>query len=502
MNKILDYRSADPDKGWPLFCQEVLRINLDPEQEEVVRAVQMNPMVSVSSGTARGKDYVAAACAMCFMYLTPQWNEAGDLYRNTKVALTAPTDRQVKNVMLPEISRMFNRAGCLPGRLTGYDIRTPYTEWFLTGFKADEHNDEAWTGFHAANTMFVITEATGIPDRIFHAIEGNLQGNSRLLIIFNPNISIGYAAESQRSSRFTKIRLNSMTAPNVKAKKLLITGQVDWEWVNDKVHTWCSRIAGNEFNEGEGDFEWEGELWRPNDLFRVKILGMFPKVSEDTLIPIEWIFLANNRWKEWQENKFKIQEPLKLGVDVAGMGRDSTVYCHRYGNVVTKFEQMFSGGEANHMEISGRTANLTRDPKTKSFIDTIGEGAGVYSRLKELEFENAHSVKGSEGADGLKDVTNVYEFLNMRAYMMWCVRDWLNPANKQNAALPPDDELTQELSTTRYKFRSNGKIQIEEKDEIKKRIGRSPDKFDSLSTTFYPGKKITQAGISALSALR
>ena len=82
----------------------------------------------------------------------------------------------------------------LPGRLNAYDIRTDSDEWFLTGFKADENNHEAWSGFHAVNTMFVITEASGISDNTFEAIEGNLQGNSRVLLVFNPNTCLLYTS--------------------------------------------------------------------------------------------------------------------------------------------------------------------------------------------------------------------------------------------------------------------------------------------------------------------
>ncbi|MBD5585833.1 MAG: hypothetical protein HDQ88_12185, partial [Clostridia bacterium] len=116
-------------------------------------------MVAVASGTARGKDYIAAVAAICFMYLTPRWDKQGNLVKNTKVAMTAPTDRQVGNIMVPEVRRLYRKAACLPGRLVGHDIRTRYEEWFLTGFKAGDDNQEAWSGFHAVNTMFVVTEA-------------------------------------------------------------------------------------------------------------------------------------------------------------------------------------------------------------------------------------------------------------------------------------------------------------------------------------------------------
>lgn len=462
-------------------------------------------MTSVASGTARGKDFVSAVAAMCFLYLTPKWDKNGELIENTKVAMTAPTERQVGNIMFPEISRIFNKAKFLPGRLTGYDIRTDNKEWFLTGFKADEHNHESWSGFHAVNTMFVVTEASGIPESVYHAIEGNLQGNSRILIVFNPNVSTGYAAASQKSPRWHKFRLDSLTAPNVINKKIIVPGQVDYEWVKDKVETWCTPISEADILVEEGDFQFDGNYYRPNDLFRVKVRGMFPKVSHGALIPLEWIELANKLWKEHQQQKFEITAPLRLGYDVAGMGRDSSAFCYRYGNYVSKFDMIHSGGTANHMEVLGKAINILKE-NTDTFIgryaqallDTIGEGAPVFSRYEELLSKTGyewlkgkmHSVKFSESAEWngsrLHDITGQYEFLNMRAYLYWAARDWLNPLNKTGAMLPPDDELTQELTETQWKFRSDGSIQIEPKEEIKKRIGRSPDKADAFVNTFYP----------------
>lgn len=459
-------------------------------------------MVSVASGTARGKDFVSAVAAVCFMYLTPRWDEKGDLIENTKVAMTAPSDRQVKNIMVPEVHRLFNAAKFLPGRLVAYDIRTDYQEWFLTGFKADDTRQEVWSGFHAVNTMFVVTEASGLSETTYAAIEGNLQGNSRILLVFNPNIPTGYAAASQKSKRWTKFRLDSLTAPNVLQKKTVIPGQVDYEWVKDKVSTWCQPIAKEDMKAEQGDFEFEGLIYRPNDLFRVKVRGMFPKVSTDVLIPMEWVELANERWRLQQENKWEIQKPLRLGVDVAGMGRDSSCLVFRYGDFVRKIEMIHSAGEANHMQITGRTLIALKEETdefvgkwAQTFVDTIGEGAGVFSRLSELKkttdsWLRAHSCKSSESAswngNPLKDITAQFEFINMRAYLLWAVRDWLNPDNQSKAMLPPDDELMEEMMETKWWFTSNGKIQIEAKEDIKKRIARSPDKFDALANTFWP----------------
>lgn len=470
---------------WTLFAKEVLHTRLDEEQKAILRAVQSERMVAVASGTARGKDYIAAVACICFMYLTPRWKE-GKLVGNTKIAMTAPTDRQVRNIMVPEVRRLFKSAGVLPGLLVGYDIRTNYEEWFLTGFKSSADNTEAWSGFHAVNTMFVVTEASGISDTIYNAIEGNLQGNSRLLIVFNPNVTTGYAAKAMKSARFKKFRLNSLHAENVVSKKNVIPGQVDYEWVKDKVENWCILIRKEDVNEGEGDFEWEGSWYRPNDLFRVKVLGMFPKVSEDVLIPYEWVELANERWKELKEEGYEPKKKCRLGVDVAGMGRDSSVLAPRYGNYAAEFEVHNSAGVADHMHVAGMAVSYLKQKGAKAFIDTIGEGAGVFSRLRELNYQNAYSCKFSEGAKNLHDVTEVYTFANMRAYLYWTVRDWLNPKNGFQPALPPNDLLMQECTEIHWKFSSSGDIIMEAKDDIKKRLGRSPDYFDALANTFYP----------------
>lgn len=482
IQKYMVYWRAD----WNRFVRDVLRAKLDKEQQAIITSVQFNKMTAVASGTARGKDYVAACAAMCFMYLTPRIDAEGNMVANTKIAMTAPTGRQVQEIMIPELSRLFERAAILPGRMVSTGIKTDRKEWFLTGFKSDESNMEAWSGFHAVNTMFVVTEASGISETVYQAIEGNLQGESRLLLVFNPNNTTGYAARAMTSDRFAKFRLNSLHAENVVRKQIVFPGQVDYDWVQDKVEHWCTPVQETDFNEGEGDFRWEGGCYRPNDLFRVKVLGLFPRVATDVLVPFDWIAIANKRWNELKEQGFKPKKSCKLGVDVAGMGRDSSVLCPRYGNFVDEFKIHQSAGQADHMHVAGMCAQFLKDKKAKAFIDTIGEGAGLFSRLEELGFANAYSCKFSENANGLKDITEQYEFANMRAYLFWAIRDWLNPKNGFGAALPPCDQLAEELTNIKWKFQSSGKIIIEAKDDIKERIKRSPDWSDSLANTFYP----------------
>ena len=477
-------------KDWNKFARDVFRCKLDREQQEVLSAVQENRRVSVASGNSRGKDYVAAVSCLCFLYLTPKFRN-GVLVENTKVAMTGPTDRQIKNIMVPEITKLFISSQGLPGYLTGHDIRTGYKEWFLTGFKASKDNTEAWTGFHAVHTMFVVTEASGMDENIYTAIEGNLQGDSRFLLIFNPNRSTGYAARTFKQKGWKTFRLDSLNAENVVKKEYLIPGQVDYEWVADKVDQWCSPISDNEYSEVEGDFEWEGNKYRPNDLFRIKVRGMFPKESEDVLVPADWIEAAQIRWQQAKEKNERHNNVTGMvGCDVAGMGSDSSVICPRYGDWVSHFDSYQSSGRADHMHIAGKLVSYVKKDNY-ALIDTIGEGAGVYSRLREQGYDNAISCKFSDSAKDargklLKDINNVYEFANMRAYLYWAVRDWLDPKKGSKAMLPPDPEIMEELTEIRYFFRSDGKMQIESRDDIIKKLKRSPDYSVALSNTFYP----------------
>jgi hypothetical protein len=442
---------------WGLFAREVLRVYLDPEQEACLYSIQNHRRVSIRSGNARGKDFVAAVASICFL----------TLYYPSKVIETAPTQRQAVGIMMSEIRSIYNRAAVsLGGEILSERIMFPEDPdpHYLMAFKAGEKEAEPWSGFHSPNLMVVVSEATGLDDVVFDAIEGILQANSKLVLCFNPFRLSGEAYRSITSPMYRRHRLNCLEAPNVKAKKQLIPGQVDYEWVRALVEDkgWAEPIDESEVSAEENDFQWEGRWYRPTDLFRIKVLGEPPKESEDVLVPISWIEAAQQRWKE----NHTVEGDLKLGVDVAGQGRDFTVFCHRYGPVV---EKLVKYSNQDHMVTVGRIGEAIKKKGAAALIDTIGEGSGVYSRCRELN-HNAKSAKFSESAKGLKDYSGQRTFSNMRAYCYWAIRDALNPRHDYQLALPPDDELAQELHETQWTLKSNGDIQIEEKKREKKGV--------------------------------
>ena len=486
IENFLSYR-----KDWNRFARDILGLRLDQDQQEILYAVQTNRRVSVRSGNARGKDFVAAAASLCFLYL----NVA------SKLVCTGPTDRQVKKIMMTEIRKIHKNARIpLGGEIFENQIKFPRPDWFLIAFKAVDYKDEVWTGFHSPHLMVVVTEASGIEQQTFNNIESILTGDSRLLIVFNPNRTTGEAYNSVKSPLYQKFKLSCLDAPNVKARKTIISGQVDYDWVVEKINKWCTPInppPGYENSLVESpmvvictpnhDFRFEGQWYRPNDLFRIKVLGEFPEKSDNQLIPLAWIEAANERWKERQHDQRTGN--LVLGVDVAGMGSDLTVFCHRYDDFIAEFQTYQHQDE---MQIAGQIKNiLSTHENASAQIDTIGQGAGVYSRLNELKMEVtsakfSHSAHKENNKEELTDFTGEHTFANMRAYCYWAIRDALDPQHNGNLALPPIDELTQDLTEPRYRFRSDSKILIEEKSEIKKRLGRSPDYADALALAYYP----------------
>ena len=123
---------------WNSFVYDAMGARLDREQKAIIESIQHEKMVSVASGTSRGKDFVAACASLCFLFLTPKFRD-GMLVENTKIAMTAPTERQVHNIMTPEVRRLYRKmTSKFPflniGRMVANDIRTDYEEWFLTGF--------------------------------------------------------------------------------------------------------------------------------------------------------------------------------------------------------------------------------------------------------------------------------------------------------------------------------------------------------------------------------
>ena len=132
------------------------------------------------------------------------------------------------------------------------------------------------------------------------------------------------------------------------------------------------------------------------------------------------------------------------------------------------------------METVSRIASIARAlPADRIVVDATGVGAGVFDRLRELELP-AIAFNGAEGTDRT-DSSGVIRFLNKRAAAWWNVRERLHPYAQPPITLPRDPDLLRDLTCPRYKTDAmGGKLAVERKSELMKRLGRSPDCGDAV----------------------
>ena len=167
--------------------------------------------------------------------------------------------------------------------------------------------------------------------------------------------------------------------------------------------------------------------------------------------------------------------PLVIGLDIARFGDDRTVFCFRRGRLCRGF-RCFEN--QSNVEVANLATNFIYEYKPRRiFMDIGGQGAGVFDILKDRGF--GEIIRGVYfGEKALKSD----RYFNRRAEMWDKIRLWLE--EKPQPQLPEDEELFDELTGVCKKYDSHGRLQLEGKDEIKKKLGRSPDKADALALTF------------------
>ncbi|MDR6381817.1 terminase [Paraburkholderia caribensis] len=214
----------------------------------------------------------------------------------------------------------------------------------------------------------------------------------------------------------------------------------------------------------------------PEPLRSKMLYGDFAAGREDDpwqVIPSEWVRAAQDRWRH------RTRPPIPmtaLGVDVARGGNDKTIHSPRYANWFD--EQICFPGTAtpDGFVVAQQIFNL-RQSGTVVNIDVVGVGASPYDIVRAAIGDRIWGVSGAAGTDEL-DRSEQFGFINLRALLWWRMREALDPVFGEDLALPPDPGLAADLCAPRYKKVARG-IQVESKEEIKKRIGRSPDKGDS-----------------------
>lgn len=206
---------------------------------------------------------------------------------------------------------------------------------------------------------------------------------------------------------------------------------------------------------------------RENPWVMSTILGLFPSASFNTLLSPDEVEMAMGKHLNPDQYDFAQK---RIGIDVARFGDDRTVIFPRQGLAAFKPVEMRN---ARTQDIAARVAAAKIKFESEiEFVDgTGGYGAGVIDFLLQAGHSPLEIHFSGKSIDP--------RYLNKRAEMWFSMAEWI----KRGGALPNIPELSRELTAPTYTFQ-NGKFQIEPKDQIKDRLGFSPDLADALALTF------------------
>jgi len=173
-------------------------------------------------------------------------------------------------------------------------------------------------------------------------------------------------------------------------------------------------------------------------------------------------------------NNVPEQGPLIIGVDPARFGKDQTAIIRRKGRAAYNLSKL---DNIDTMSLAGRLALIIKvENPDMIFIDVGGLGVGIYDRLVELGYGNRVKAVNFGGKAMQSD-----RYLNKRAEIWDLMKQWLDDSP---VSIPNDAGLIRDLVTPKFKIKSTGQIQLESKDDMKKRLGRSTDAGDALALTF------------------
>lgn len=483
------------------------------EQVQILISLAINRYTAVQSCHDSGKSFIAARAAVKWL---DQYDD-GEAF----VVSTAPTSAQVSAILWREISRA-HKKGAFKGHITtaGYPQWKVGGELVGYGRKPADYSQSAFQGIHARYVLVIVDEACGVDVNLFNSVDALVtNANARVLAIGNPDDATShFASICKPDSGWNVIRIDGLRTPNftqdavewldcphcrqLGIEKPLLRRLFEEEaipyteeyvpedlrdmllsplWVEERLHRWVGLPAPDQTLM---------EAAMKSSLFVSKVRGLFPDDSAEGVVPLGWVEAAMRRWNDWRDAgspPLSAIERHVLGVDIADGGEDSTVISFREGPIVYELRVHRN---SDTMETVGFVrASMSSRPGSHAIIDSIGIGAGVLSRLRELKVSVTGFV-ASGSAKGLKDHTGEFTFTNLRAAAWWRMRELLDPSQPGGSQilLPDDDMLRADLTAPHWRVMSGGSIQIESKDDIRKRLGRSTDRGDAVVMGFWRGR--------------
>lgn len=410
------------------------------------RAIKEHKHIYIGSGHSLGKDWTCGGISQWFLHC----------FSPSIVLLTGPTDRQVKKVMWGEtMSHWRNRKIDLGGK----PYTDPYLEirkedWYLLGFTTKETGGSAeggggkFQGFHAPNVCVIVTEAQAIEDSIFDQIDA-VTTNENVLVIFlgNPTRATGRFAKGLRNKKDNIcFNFSCLDNPNYKERRTVIPGLCSYEWVEDKRTKW-----------GVNDPRWQG-----------RVLGQIPEASINNVFTDELIRLGRACkdcfGKSWNNG---------VAMDVAGEGVDDNVIINGRKGIVNDVKaKNISTPSDNALDCLKMCADVQGN---FIMIDCDGLGIGTWQELNKIPYiEEKYHILKFHGSIRYKKcpIENPDNYENLRSKACFTAQRMLKEGR---ASIPNIPELIEELLEIKFFENGRGLLQIEDNDDLKERLGRSPD---------------------------
>lgn len=490
------FPSARYQKDPIAFFREILGVSPTAEGPwgvwrrslDLIEAVRDHDRVAVKAGRKVSKSWTIAGLALWFYCSFPDarvimtsttaqqvervlWLEIGKLYARSGKCLACktkdPNDTQIPRPC-PHSARIDGDLGALPH--TGLKVRDVDRGDFREIFGFTSKQGEAVQGMSGTRMMYIIDEASGIPDFIYDAIEGNRAGGCKVILTGNPTQNTGefYDAfhskkldeKDPKSTGYKCITISSEESPNVLAGEEVIGGLATKAFI----------------------IEREREWGRESPLFIVHVLGEFAKHEEGCAFSLHAISASEALWPVT-----KPEGRLTIGLDPAGASGegDETVFTWRRGLKVfppsVKLGLDEEGIRAELMRII--EANRVGREVPLLTMDRSGSvGAAVYGTLSAY-LDSCERDKKPQPFElvGLrvqdKAIKQPAVYATIRDELCASLEEMM----KLGLAIYTDIKLEKEMHIVRWKqIPGSGLYQISPKKEIKKQIGRSPDRWDSL----------------------
>jgi phage terminase large subunit len=428
------------------FCRALLRRDLWSTQEAILRAVATRSRIAVKACHASGKSFVAAAAVLWFT----------TRYRDGVVVTTAPTWTQVENVLWGEIHKAVQHGRIAYPALSRTELRLGPGNYAI-GLSTNE--GVRFQGFHG-RVLLVIDEAPGVRPDIWEAIEGiRAGGDVRVLALGNPTLSSGpfYDAFTATRAGWSTFTISAFDSPNLAGLSLddllaLSDPELDW---NGRPYLVTRRWVREKYDEWGLD----------HPLWAARVCGEFPAQSDDALISLAWLEAAARL------PTADTGGPVTAGLDVAGPGEAETAL------VVAEGPHILAQHAWAQSDPRGAVAAALAPYRSRLEavnVDSVGIGHYLAKHLEDLGYPARFVNVGEVAGDRER-------FRNLKAQFFWNLR--LRFQQGDIAGLT-DARTIGQLAGIRYKHNARGQVEIESKDDARKRGVKSPDRAEAVMLTF------------------